>query len=188
MRNDLLSTEVPELDVDCELKWVRLDMTGAKSLYIGAFYRPPSSDAEYLSRLDASLGRLTHSTGANIWLGGDFNAPHIDWSTHEVKPEAAGMRSLHQQLVDVSLDHNLDQVVDQPTWGTNTLDLLLTNNKTSLNKLSILPGLGKSDHDIVYAEIDNYSTAPRNPHARYTCTRRQSGTTLKTTWLRFWIL
>ena len=58
MRNDLLSTEVPELDVDCELKWVRLDMTGAKSLYIGAFYRPPSSDAEYLSRLDAHLGDL----------------------------------------------------------------------------------------------------------------------------------
>lgn len=168
VRNVFLSSESTELDVDCEILWVRLDMVGAKSLYIGAFYRPPSSDSAYLSHLDSSLGlgRLTHSTGCNIWLGGDFNTPHVDWDSLEVKPSAAGTRPLHQQLVDITLDHNLDQVVDQPTRGDNILDLLLTNNKTSLSKLSILPGLGKSDHDIVYAEIDVAPNRTKKPPRR----------------------
>ena len=46
-----------------------------------------------LDNLNLSLERLTHrtnGTNGNISLGGDFNAPHIDWSSMEASPLAGG--------------------------------------------------------------------------------------------------
>ena len=68
------------------------------SLYIGAFYRTPDTDSNYLAQLDLSLSRLTHKNNCNIWLGGDFNAPHVKWETQEVKKEAGSKKALYQQL------------------------------------------------------------------------------------------
>ena len=48
--------------------------------------------------------------------------------------------------VGLSLDHNLEDKI---------VDLLFTNNKSSLQKNEILLGIGKSDHDIGFAEIDS---------------------------------
>ena len=88
VRSEIVSSACPDLDTDCELLWVQIDLTGAKSLYIDAFYRPPDSDVTTLENLDQSLQRLTHRTNGNIWLGGDFNAPHINWPLLEVTPLA----------------------------------------------------------------------------------------------------
>ena len=92
VRSELVSSACPDLDTDCELLWVQIDLTGAKSLYIGAFYRPPDSDVTTLENLNQSLQRLTHRTNGNIWLGGDFNAPHINWPLLEVTPLAGTKR------------------------------------------------------------------------------------------------
>ena len=81
----------------------------------------------------------------------------------EVKQEAGGKRALYQQLVDISLDHNLEQVVNTPTRGENILDLMFTNNRSGLNKVSTLPPLGKTDHDIIYAEVDISVHLPYKP-------------------------
>ena len=86
VRRELVSSACPDLDTDCELLWVQIDLTGAKSLHIGASYRPPDSDVTTLENLNQSLQRLTHRTNGNIWLGGDFNAPHINWPLLEVTP------------------------------------------------------------------------------------------------------
>ena len=107
MSNDLISTEATELDIECEVLWVRINLVRAESLYIGAFYRPPDTDSNYLSQLDLSLSRLTHKNNCNVWLGGDFNAPHGKWETKEVKQDTGSKKALYQQLVDISLDHNL---------------------------------------------------------------------------------
>ena len=128
--------------------WVRINLVRAKSLYIGAFYRPPDTDFNYLAQLDTSLSRLPPKNSCNIWLGGDFNAPHVKWETQEVKQEAGGKKALYQQLVDISLDHNLEQVVNIPKRDENILDLMFTNNRSGLNKVSTLPPLGKVDPDI----------------------------------------
>ena len=94
---------LPDLDTDCELLLVQIDLTGAKSLYIGAFYRPPDSDVTTLENLVQSLQRLTHRTNGNIWFGGDFNAPHINWPLLEVRPLAGTKRQIYQRLIDISL-------------------------------------------------------------------------------------
>ena len=82
--NDLISSVVTDLDTDCEILWVQIDLIGTKSLHIGSFYRPPNSDMTALDNLNLSL-----EPNGNIWLGGDFNAPNIDWSSMEVSPMAA---------------------------------------------------------------------------------------------------
>ena len=42
--NDLISSVVTDLDTDCKILWVQIDLIGTKSLHIGSFYRPPNSD------------------------------------------------------------------------------------------------------------------------------------------------
>ena len=38
---DILSSEQPELDTDCEIIWAKVDIIGVKSIYIGAYYINP---------------------------------------------------------------------------------------------------------------------------------------------------
>ena len=141
VRSEIVSSACPDLDTDCELLWVQIDLTGAKSLYIGAFYTPPDSDVTTLENLDQSLQRLTHRANGNIWLGGDFNAPHINWPLLEVTPPAGTKRHIYQRLIDISLHHNIEQIIDidKPTRGDNILDLFLTNNKSALQHFQTLP-------------------------------------------------
>ena len=42
VRSEIVSSACPDLDTDCGLLWVQIDLTGAKSLYISALYRPES--------------------------------------------------------------------------------------------------------------------------------------------------
>ena len=44
------------------------------------------------------------------------------------------------------------QLVKQPTRGSNTLDLVVTNHPDSFRRVETLPGL--SDHDIVFTEVN----------------------------------
>ena len=46
----------------------------------------------------------------------------------------------------------MSQIVEQPTRGDNTLDLIAVNNVTLVNRTETLPGI--SDHEAVFAEID----------------------------------
>ena len=58
------------------------------------------------------------------------------------------------QLLDIAQDHCLSQVVNINTREDKTLDLLLTNSPSPVNRLKGMPRIGKADHDIVYVEYD----------------------------------
>ena len=45
-RRDLLCTEAPELDTDCEIIRCKLNIIGCRTLYLGSFYRPPNRKPE----------------------------------------------------------------------------------------------------------------------------------------------
>ena len=55
--------------------------------------------------------------------------------------------STQQLLVDITQDHGLTQVVNEPTCLENVLDLFVTNFPTQIQDVTIIPGL--SDHDVV---------------------------------------
>ena len=55
---------------------------------------------------------------------------------------------------DIVKEHCLSQVVNIPTRQEKTLDLLLTNSPSPVNRVKGMPPIGKADHDIVHIEYD----------------------------------
>ena len=150
-----------------------MQLHNCKSLYIAAFYRPPSTNIDYLFNLHDSLSRIP--TDKHIWISGDFNLPDIDWTAispfdpldadvpNPVIPHT-NRRLLHDTFIDIVNTFSLSQTVLTPTRtqtitrpnGTtktsHILDLFLTNNILNINNTQVLPGL--SDHDLVLIDAD----------------------------------
>ena len=55
-KNDFVAVVRDDLSQnDSELLWIQIQMQGSRSAFVGAFYRPPSSDEAYVENLWASL-------------------------------------------------------------------------------------------------------------------------------------
>ncbi len=145
----LISTEVPELDVDCEIIWAQVQLPRSKFLNVGSYYRPEYTDETYLDKLNDSISRIS-SNGSHIWLGGDFNLPDIDWKKSTTVTGGKNI-SKGNRLIDIAENHNLTQVQHFPTRGENNLDLLFTNHPSLVNRAEVIPGI--SDHDVPILDI-----------------------------------
>lgn len=148
--SDLPSTRVDELETDAEIIWVRVSITGSRSINICGQYRPDVGDEHGTGELRRSLERLGDTAG-HILIGGDFNLPGWDWASTTLKPNTV-RPDLHEEFLELLHDYSLTQMVTKPTRQKNTLDLLLTNNPTRVNRVEVIPGI--SDHEIVLAELD----------------------------------
>ena len=63
----------------------------------------------------STLKKLSeHSKSKHIFLAGGFNCPDIDLETLTVRPNVPH-REIQQTLVDISIEHGLTHVHDQPT-------------------------------------------------------------------------
>ena len=120
-----------------------------KALPYWIIFRPHASDPESLAQLDESLTRLPNNY--HNWLAGDMSLPGIELPSTSIKPNCPSPAQ-HNLFIDILADHEMSQIVDQPTRGENTLDLIAVNNLTLVNRTEILPGI--SGHDSVFAEID----------------------------------
>ena len=95
-----------------EVLWINMRMSrlprGFSNLVIGTFYHPPSADApamlDYLSSCLSALESRFSNYGFIIL--GDFNRLNIS---------------------RLKYNYNLRQLINFPTRGKNTLDLVLTN-------------------------------------------------------------
>lgn len=71
-------------------------------------------------------------------------------------------------------------MMEEPTRGENTLDLILTNNPSNFMRTETIPGI--CYHDIVFAEIDMATKRKiQKPHSiplAYNYTKRPTGKTL----------
>ena len=108
------------------------------------FYRPQSTDTDYVRELDLSLSRIPSTAG--IWLLGDFNVPDIDWETVTFKP-GGQYPTVSKLMINVINDHNLHQLVNKPSRDKNILDLCLTNTPAAVDFVNVECGI--SDHDMV---------------------------------------
>ena len=114
-----------------------------------------------MNELDLSIFRLPNN--CHIILAGDFNLPDVDWSKKFVDPQCR-YSTLSNQLINITLDYNLHQVVTSPTSENNILDLVLTNVPFLVQNASILPGL--SDHDMVSVEFLISSVRIKQPRRK----------------------
>ena len=88
---------------------------------------------------------------AHVLVGGDFNSGNIEWSTMRVPEGGTAKASSIPTL------RNCSRSLPIPNFHTRedkTLDLLLTNSPSPVNRVKGMPPIGKADHDIVYIEYD----------------------------------
>ena len=143
--------ELPE-GINAEMLWIHVKIKGAKDLYIGSFYRPPSkTEPTYLEEIRTVMREIPAT--AHIWLAGDFNLGDVDWNHSTPKPQASNPTQCNQ-ILEIASEFFLEQVVSLPTRVTEytsaILDLFFTNNATLVNKCNVIPGIG--DHEAVFVE------------------------------------
>ena len=158
IKNTLISEPVPELQTDCEIVWARINLVGAKTLYLSSYYHPKTSDEQSILEFQHSMERATRIHNAMFIIGGDFNFPGWNWKDKVLKPDTSNP-SIHYKFADILDDHGLIQMVEEPTRGTNILDLVLTNNPSRFPRTIVIPGL--SDHDVVFSEVDIQASTNR---------------------------
>ncbi|XP_072028466.1 uncharacterized protein [Amphiura filiformis] len=145
VKNDLIAQDEQELDQEgCELKWISIHVSGIAPVYIGGFYRSQKTNSDYVRLLENSLEKIPKQS--SVWLLGDFNLPDVDWVTNTFKP-CGRYPGPSKTMLEIALDHNLQQVVLKPTRDNSILDLCFTNNPAFVNNVDVNPGI--SDHDIV---------------------------------------
>ena len=147
-----VSSEI-RIDTNCKLLFVDLKLKDQKNVKIGCVYRPPWTDEDYIVDLEKALDEIDPQHSNNIWLGGDFNVPNIDWSDVMSAPNSPNT-ALATKLIEVTNDRSLTQVVDLPRKD-NTLDLLFTSNPSLINRTITIPPLTQAaDHDIVFIDVN----------------------------------
>ena len=148
MNSQFTSVLRSEFNTNCENLWVQLNLAGAKSVLIGAYYKPHKAGPESIASFEDLKKSLTlvNQRNSAVWLLGDFNLPEIDWENLIPSPEC-GHPTFYRDCLEVLDDCLLEQMVTSPTRGQNILDLFLTTNPTLVDNVSITPGL--SDNDIV---------------------------------------
>lgn len=142
-----------------EILWCELTIPNPHTkLLVGVFYRPPSSDVDYLQELERSLS-LIECSGSNLAtiLLGDFNLPNIDWST----PSPTCHDNLSSVLCDITADYFFNQMVLNPTRGNNILDLIFTTAPELISDLEISAPLGQSDHHSIDFKLNLKTIRPK---------------------------
>ena len=133
-----------------------------QSVIIGALYRPTNNSQPYMDSLNLVIEDVfTSNPGSAIWISGDINLPDIDWATDQVTCHQYP-KALNESFLQLLARTGMEQLVDFPTRGDNTLDIIITNRPSLINRCEGMPGL--SDHDIVYADWNENQSA-----TRYTC-------------------
>ena len=130
--------------------WAKIDIPGLKNVFVCSFYKPKENDRNSIDGLKNSLSKIPRTS--HIWALGDFNLPHLDWETEQITQNCL-CRSVYRSFVDIIHDFGLEQVVKDPTRGTNILDLFLLNQPSLVHSTQLIPPLDTGDHDIVYHEL-----------------------------------
>ena len=140
-----------QLDISSEAEFIAAKiLSGKQSIIVGALYRPTDNNQLHLDSLNQTIEDIcTTNQGAAIWIAGDINLPDIllDYQRDCWPPYRKGINESFLQLLAKT---GLEQIVDFPTRLDNTLDVIITNRPSLVNRCESMPGL--SDHDIVYAD------------------------------------
>ena len=134
--------------ITTEAVYTSLTLEKTKQLIIGAIYRPPSSDLDYMESICRDLEATVDSHKKSvIWVGGDLNLPDINWSSQSVEGNANAV-AINQRFLGCIHHCASEHIVDFPTRLGATLDLFMTNRPSLVDKCRPAPGV--RDHDIVY--------------------------------------
>lgn len=136
--------------------WCSIRVTPNKTALVGCLYRSPTSTKLNDDQLGPLFQHASCAPHDFCFLVGDFNCPNIDWSTLSSPP-------CSQFLLDCCLENYLSQVVDKPTRDNNILDLVFTNDRSSISSVDVCETFPGSDHRVVSCTLAFESSQPWNP-------------------------
>jgi len=139
---------------ELELIWLEVCMK-PKPIMIGVCYRPPGMNraeaTHFIDVLQESIRATLEINQDGVFLLGDFNDRCIDWTARHPNSE------LKEDLLDMSLAYGLEQMINEPTYVTDTsaniLDLIFTNTPGTTLAAGTLPPIGTSKHAVVYCKM-----------------------------------
>ena len=152
VNNNYNTSSVAEGDSNSEVMWAKVELEDSQNMTIGAFYRPPNTDLNYLRELENSFSSLPASCKQKpLVLAGDFNLPDINWKDNSTKSKATNSALCNQLLLNTE-NENLTQIQEEPTRNENILDLYFTNRPGLVKNNQTIPGI--SDHNIIIIDSD----------------------------------
>ena len=159
---DHVEDAFPNDNKDYESVWVQLKLFNAKLLNIASFYRPPNSRNESLTLIHNDIGNtMKKYKHMQCVIGGDFNLPCFNWLEEEIL-DGPG-KSKCDLFVNLMNDYGLSQhnkEISRPA-SNNILDLILTNNPSSVSHVYCTPGM--SDHNAVICVLNILPQYKRQP-------------------------
>jgi retron-type reverse transcriptase len=119
--------------------WITVQVRKTKSFIVGAIYRPPKANSLSFKHLE-SIIQTAANLKKNIYVLGDLN-------DDQLKPNKLG--PIIKKL-------KLEQLIETPTritkdGGRSLLDLIITNNRTSVLRTSVSPSV--ADHEEISCTI-----------------------------------
>jgi hypothetical protein len=127
------------LNSDIEAMWIEINLPKTKPILIGTVYRPPSSNVEYLDKLDM-IFQECNSMYDDVYILGDFNLDQC---------KACNSKKIN----NVARNSHMKQLISDYTRITNTsrtkLDLVFVS-RPELVVSSGAHSLGLSDHSLIF--------------------------------------
>ena len=149
-KSELSVTEIKKTDDNCELVMGNVKLAGGEVLLICSYYRPPDCNPTPIKtlakNLESSIFNRTDHT-PRVVLGGDFNAPDIDWGVPTIKPSPQYGLEVNEGVLNLCEEFPLIQTVMENTRNDNILDLIFTTDPDLVDHVSTTPGI--SDHAAV---------------------------------------
>nr|VZI31626.1 unnamed protein product [Spirometra erinaceieuropaei] len=144
-----VSDKTDNFSCSSEAIWLSNKVPSSPSLDVLTVYRPPRRDNMAYTRLLEELEKF--ATRPDTLVMGDFNAPHIDWSSTRAN---SSEQTFDRSFLNTALKLFLTQHVMLPTrvregQQANCHDLVLTKSQDSIDEVSCLPPSGKSDHVVL---------------------------------------
>ena len=103
-----------QVDTNCGFQAIELQLKDQQNVKVCNFYRPSWTNDSYFEDFTIAMQQVDAKGKGNIWVGGDFNLPDIDWSDVKLLPGNVNV-NLSNSLIDLMNDMALTQVVDHPT-------------------------------------------------------------------------
>ena len=158
VRNDLRAFDITDEILNFnygEMIWCRVQ-TDNESIIVGCMYRPPHAQRETNVEIIRAIGRAKSLCDKKIFgsliIAGDFNHSDIDWSNGCGICRTNG-RPSSLDMIDCLNTNLLSQLVNQPTFLSNTLDLVITNDPTRIYQVQNGPPLGSTKNNQLHCTL-----------------------------------
>jgi len=154
IRQDLNCVELKRSPPLSDVELTMFDVLFETSRYrFAVFYRKPTqgdAGSQAATNLVNILRKHNNNSRGPMFVLGDFNCPHIDWSAL-YPTSASGVDNI---IRNYFASNGFAQLVSEATRENNILDVVCTDEPILVSDVHTGPAFGNSDHNTVLFTID----------------------------------